>query len=110
MFKYIIYFFDLKLSDNVLPIYELSFHNALICLVVLLCFINVFGYLISMHLIKFYNVKTKYPKLKLLIDYFIKSSWVFLILEVIIGFGGLISLIFLGFLPFFFLILWVIVY
>jgi hypothetical protein len=74
MFKYIVYFFDLKLSEGVQPIIEFSFNMALVCLAILFCFINVFGYLISIHLIKYYDIENKYSKYKRIINYFLKSS------------------------------------
>lgn len=48
MLKYIIYYFGLELPENVTPLVELAFNFGMICLVVLLCFINVFGYLIAL--------------------------------------------------------------
>lgn len=52
MFKYIIYFFGLELPENSAPLVELAFNVAMICLVVLLCFINVFGYLIALYFVQ----------------------------------------------------------
>ena len=101
MFKYIIYFFGLELPDNIAPLVENGFNVALICLVILLCFINVFGYLIAFYLIEYYHIDKKYLKFKGILNYFKKSSWIFLIFEFIIGFGGLITLIYIGFSPLF---------
>lgn len=43
-------------------------------IVALFCFINVFGYIVSLYILDKYNVEEKYPKLKLIINYFKKSS------------------------------------
>jgi uncharacterized BrkB/YihY/UPF0761 family membrane protein len=102
MFKYIVYFFDLKLPEGVKSSdVELYFNIGMMCLVIFSCLFNVIGYLISMHLVKYYDVETRYPKYKRVINFFLKSSWVWVIVESIIGFGGLIILIVLGFLPLF---------
>jgi hypothetical protein len=101
IFKFIIYLFGLELPEDVAPLIELGLNVAMICLVVLLCFINVFGYFIAFYLLEYYNVDKKYPKFKGILNYFKKTSLIFLILELIIGFLGLILLIYLGFSPLF---------
>ncbi len=102
MFKYIIYFFGLELPEGVNGSnLELYFNIGMVSLIIFSCLINVVGYLISIHLIKYYNVETKYPKYNRIIGYFLKSSWFWIIIESIIGFGTLIGLIVVGFLPLF---------
>lgn len=101
MFKYIIYYFGLKLPDNAAPLVELALNVALICLVVLFCFINVFGYLIALYFVQNKDFDNKYPKFKGFVNYFKKSSWLMIIIEALIGFLGLIVLIYLGFSPLF---------
>ncbi len=97
MFKYLIYNFGLELADDVAPLVELGFNVSMVCLVVLFCFINVFGYLIVFYLIEYSHLDKKYPKIKGIVNYLKKSSWVFLMFELIIRFAGLIMLIYLGF-------------
>jgi len=102
MLKYIIYYFGLELPENVTPLVELAFNFGMICLVVLLCFINVFGYLIALYFIQNKNLVlrlNKYPKFNGIINYFKKSSFVMVIIEGLIGFSALIVLIYLGFSP-----------
>lgn len=103
MYKYIIYFFGLELPENASPLLEVLFNVAMISLVVLLCFINVFGYLIAFYLLEYNKIDKKCPggKARLILNYFKRSSWVFLILEGLMGFSGLITLIYLGFSPLF---------
>ncbi|TQS39473.1 hypothetical protein Golomagni_00003 [Golovinomyces magnicellulatus] len=58
MLKYIIYFLGLELASNASPVVVL-FNVAMISLV--LCFINVFGYLIAFYLLEYYKIEKKYP-------------------------------------------------
>jgi uncharacterized protein Usg len=43
-------------------------------LIVFICFINVFGYILSLYLISKYDIETKFPKLKGIIKYYEKST------------------------------------
>jgi len=65
-------------------------------LILLICFINAFGYILSLYLISKYNIETKFPKLKRIIKYYEKSTQFFIILEVLIGFIFLIVIIILN--------------
>ena len=58
MLKYIIYFLGLELASNASPVVVL-FNVAMISLVVFLCFINVFGYLIAFYLLEYYKIDKK---------------------------------------------------
>ena len=58
-------------------------------IVALFCFINVFGYIVSLYILDKYNVEEKYPKLILIINYFKKSSQFTIIVESRIGFLAL---------------------
>ena len=101
MFKYIIHFLGLELPKDVVPLIEYGFNVAIICLVIFLCFINVFGYLITLYFVQNQDLENKYPKFKGIIYYFKKSSWVWITIEGLIGFSGFIILIYLGFSPLF---------
>jgi hypothetical protein len=65
-------------------------------LIVFICFINVFGYILSLYLISKYDIETKFPKLKRIIKYYEKSTHFFIILEVLTGFTFLIVIIILN--------------
>lgn len=83
---------DVQLPEEASNIMEFSFGIFLMSLVSLLCFINVFGFSLSMYLIKIYNIETKFanfPILIKLIKYYEKSSLAGVIIE------GLICIIFL---------------
>lgn len=99
MFKYIIYYFGIELPKDAEPMAEYAFNVGLISLSVFFCFINIFGYLISIYILKYYNLDSKYSKLKYFFNRFEKASIIFLIIEGIIGFGGLLCLIFFGLYP-----------
>jgi hypothetical protein len=99
MLKYILYFFNIELPEDANPYTEIAFNTAIICLIVLLCFINVFGYLIAINLVKYYDIENKFPKFKWLINYYIRFTVINIVIEAIIGFGSLIVLIILGFMP-----------
>ena len=92
---------DWNYPPNAAPLVEVLFNVAMISLVVFLCFINVFGYLIAFYLLEYYKIDKKYHKINGIINYFKKSSWIFLIFEGLMGFSGLIVLIYLGFSPLF---------
>jgi uncharacterized BrkB/YihY/UPF0761 family membrane protein len=65
MLKYIIYYFDLKLPEGVESSnLEFVFNIGMMSLIIFSCLFNVFGYFISMHLVKYYDVESKYPKFK----------------------------------------------
>jgi hypothetical protein len=104
MLKYILYIFGLELPENASPMIEVGFNMAIICLIILICFINVFGYLLVLYLLQIYDLKNKYPKFKWLIDRYSKYSLMTVIIEAVIGFSFLILLIFIGFSPLFRLI------
>ena len=99
MFKYIIKILGLELPENAEPLMEMGFYVALVCLAVLFCFINVFGYLSTLYFIQNKDFERKYPFFRMYIKYFKKSSHIFVFIEALIGFLGLIVLIYLGFSP-----------
>ena len=72
------------ISPDAEPIMIYSFSMFTLSLIVLICFINVLGYLISLYLISKYNIDSKYSKLTKLIKYYEKSTLLFVIIEGII--------------------------
>lgn len=101
MLKYIIYFFGLELEEGSSPIVEYGFNVALVCLVIFICFINVFGYLIALYFLQNKDIENKYPKLKVFFNYFKKSTFYYIVFDGILGLLFLIMLIVLGFYPLF---------
>lgn len=72
--------------------YSFALGIFILSLVCLLCFINVIGYLISVILLRKYDIETKFPKLKMFIRYFENSSLIFVFIE---GFMYLFFLFFI---------------
>ena len=76
-----------------------------LCLIALICFVNVLGYFISLYLINKYDIENKYPKFKKIIRYYEKSTLFFVIFEgilciLILIFVIIINLILCGLLTF----------
>ena len=53
-------------------------------LIALLAFINILGYFLSLHLVIRYDFQNKYPKFKKLINYYKKSSMLYIGFEILI--------------------------
>lgn len=103
MYSLIIYYLDLKIPDGLSNNAEMLFNLATVCLVILVCFVNVFSYFISIYLLEFFkeSINKKYPFLNPFVNYYKKSSMVFIVIELFIGFGGLLRIIYIGFSPIF---------
>jgi hypothetical protein len=82
-----------NISEESDSIIRYAFSMFTLNLIVLICFINVFGYILSLYLISKYDIETKFPKLKRIIKYYEKSTQFFIIIEVLIGFIFLIVII-----------------
>jgi hypothetical protein len=72
---------------------QYAFGVLILSLIALLSFINVLGYFLSLHLLQRYEVDTKYPRLKKFINYFEKSSLLFILMETLFCIGCLLFLI-----------------
>jgi len=64
--------------------YNFALGIFILSLICLLSFINVVGYLTAIKFIIKYNIESKYPKFKFIINYFEKCSEISIIIEVII--------------------------
>ena len=92
---------DINVADLDTEISKLSYGVFLISLVGLLCFINVFGFMLTYIIIQRGDYENKYPKLKKIINYYKKTSLVFFVIE------GLLCLTCLSLLTYFsFLLIW----
>lgn len=101
MLKYILYFLGLELPEGGSVSVEFGFNVAIICLIILICFINVFGYFIALYFFDNSDLQKEYPKLSVFIKYLKKSSFIIIIFDGFLGFTFLIILICLGFYPLF---------
>jgi hypothetical protein len=77
----ILSFLDISIPDNATPLFNFSLGILILAIISLLCFFNVIGYLISIILINKYEIETKFPKLKRLINYYSKSTLIFVAIE-----------------------------
>ena len=92
---------DINVADLDTEISQISYGVFLISLVGLICFINVFGFMLTYIIIQRGNYKNKYPKLKKIINYYKNTTLVFFVVE------GLLCLTCLSLLTIFsFLLIW----
>lgn len=83
-------------TDNA-AIVNYSFNLFILSLIALVCFINVVGYFLSFYLINKYDITNKYPKYIKLINYYEKSTLIFIILESLICLLCLIFMVIINF-------------
>lgn len=82
-----------EISPEAEPIISFSFNIFILSLIALICFINIIGYFISIYLLEKYKVEEKFPKYYKLMMYYKKRNIFFVIIEIIICFLSLITLI-----------------
>jgi hypothetical protein len=71
----------IQVPDGSEVITQYAFGVFILSLIALLSFMNVLGYFLSLHLVQRYEIDTKYPRLKKIINYFEKSSLLFILME-----------------------------
>lgn len=81
------------IPDDVEPFIEYSFNMFVLSTLAFIFLMNVFGYLISFTIIEKYQLNVKYPKLQRIVNFYIKSSFVFIVIEGIIGISILLFII-----------------
>lgn len=89
--------FNPNISVETEPFIRYSFSMFLLSLLVLICFFNIIGYILSMYLISKYDVENKFPYFKWYIKFYSSTSKFFLVLEIIIAFVFLIFIVILNF-------------
>jgi hypothetical protein len=89
--------FNPNVSAEAEPLISYSFSMFILSLLVLFCFFNIIGYIISIHLIDKYDVENKFPYFKQYIKFYSSTSKFFLVLEIIIAFVFLIFIVLLNF-------------
>jgi len=83
-------------SDND-PFMVVIFQILILSIICLLCFINAIGYFSAIYLLNKFDLETKYPRLYKFIKYFERSSFVYAMIEGIIGVFFLLCIIFFVF-------------
>jgi hypothetical protein len=89
--------FNPNISADVDPFVSYTFGMFILNLTVLVCFVNIIGYILSLYLINKYDIDKKFPKFKRYINFYKTTNKFFLILEVIIAFIILIFLVLVNF-------------
>jgi hypothetical protein len=82
---FILNYLDIKLPEGSETLTQYAFGVFTLSLVASLCFLNVFGYFLSLYLVQKYNIELKYPRFKKIINYYEKSSLIFIFIELIMG-------------------------
>ena len=85
--------FDINIPEGSEAITKYAFGVFILSLIAFLTFINVLGYFLSLHLVQRYDIGNKYPKLKILVNYYEKSSLIFILMETLFCIGCLLFLI-----------------
>jgi hypothetical protein len=80
-FSFIFSNLNLNVDDTASNLTQVSYGVFLLSLVALICFLNVLGFMISYILIQQGNYEIKYPKLKKFINYYKKSTLVYVSVE-----------------------------
>jgi hypothetical protein len=84
---------DLNINDNASTLTNYSLSVFLLSLVAMLCFINILGYFFLYILIQQGEYEKKYPKFTKIINYYKKSTLIYVIIEILICFSCLFLLI-----------------
>jgi hypothetical protein len=88
--------FGVQIPDSSEPILGIAFGVFSLCFIALFSFINILGYFFSIYLINKYDINNKlssYPWIIKIINYFEKSSIVFIVVEVLFVIFSLVFLI-----------------
>lgn len=75
------------------PLISFSFNMFILSLIILVCFINITGYFISIYLINKYNIEERFPKYRKLIRYYENSNIFFVLIEIFLCIFCLIIII-----------------
>ena len=85
--------FNPNISADAYPFVSYTFGMFILNLAVLVCFVNIIGYILSLYLVNKYDINKRFPKLKGYINFYKTTNKFFLILEIIIAFIILIFLV-----------------
>lgn len=80
-FSFICSHLNMNVDETASNLIQVYYGVFLLSLVALICFLNVLGFLISYILIQKGNYEIKYPKLKKIINYYKKSTLVYVSIE-----------------------------
>ena len=69
--------------ENLNEFQQIIFWILVLAIIALWCFIDIMGFLLSAYLVKYTDIENKFPKLKKIINYYLKSNYLFIILQMI---------------------------
>jgi hypothetical protein len=90
---YILNWFGIEIPEGSEALTKYAFGVFILSLAVLLSFMNVLGYFLSLHLVQKYDITTKYPKLRRIVSFYEKSSLLFIAMETLLVLVCLLILI-----------------
>ena len=90
---FILSFFNIDISNSSSTIVKLSTSILILSLVSFFCLFNAFLYAIAYIFIIKSDYQTKYPKLQKIIKYYKTTTLIYVVIEAIIGFSALLSLV-----------------
>ena len=101
LFTWILSNLDIDVNSSNSDIVQLAYGVFLLSLVALFCLINMTGYILTYYIIQKGDYEVKYPKFARLINYYKKTTLVFLIIEILLCLICLGILIFYSYLVIF---------
>jgi hypothetical protein len=75
------------------PFITFCFNISIIAIIVLICFTNAIAYILTIYFMKIYSLESKFPILKKILKYFEKTSLYFILVELLIGYTLLLTII-----------------
>ena len=84
LFPFIINSMGSNITNDSESIIRYTFSMFTLSLIVLISFINIIGYILSLYLLSKYDIENKYPKYIKIIKYFEKSNKIFILFEIIL--------------------------
>jgi len=98
LFGFIMSQWNLNVDETASNLTQISYGFLLLSLISLICFINVLGFFITYILIQKGNYEIKYPKLSKIINYYKKSTLIYVSVEAFLCLISLILMVFFSFL------------
>jgi hypothetical protein len=94
LFSFIFSQLNLNPEDSASNLTHISYGFFLLSIVAIFCFFNIVCFMITYILIQEGNYEKKYPKLRIFIDYYKKTTLVYVAIEVLLCLSCLILLVF----------------
>lgn len=84
----IIWFLSFFKVENLIPDTTIALNKTVFSLLILTiislgCFLSIIGYLLGLYIVHYSKLEEKYPKLKIIVDYYKKSNYILIIIEIV---------------------------